>query len=372
MAKLSKEEMIKIVEDSIKIVDNKEFNVFFYVLDTKNNPSGSLEYIYSIALSLSKKGYNVTMLHKEEEFVGVGEWLGEEFAALTHRNIEKENVEIGPSDFLFIPEIFANVMIDTKKLPCKKIMIVKDYNFITEFMPVGITPAMLNIGDAIVTTNTQADKLHEYFPDIKTHVVSPCIQNKFRPSLDPKKLVINIVSKNISDANRIIKPFYWKYPVYKWVSFRDLRSVTQETFCEALRESFLTIWVDDKSNFGFTPIEALRCGNIVVAKTTETPCDWMVEKTEDGGERLTDACVWFDYLDSLPEMIASIVRTWTLDKVPVGLMEAAKKLNDKYTHEQQDADIDKSIVTELFAKRRDDFNMLLIQLKNNNDEKTNE
>ena len=110
MADITKNDMLKVVNESISKLENKEFNIYFFVLDTKGNPSSSLEYIYQTALSLSKMGYNVAMLHQEKEFVGVREWLGDEYADLKHFNIEKDNVPISASDFLFIPEIFANVM----------------------------------------------------------------------------------------------------------------------------------------------------------------------------------------------------------------------------------------------------------------------
>ena len=59
-------------------------------MDTKGNPSGSLEYIYKLALILNDNGYNVTMLYQKEaddEFVGVGDWLGEKYANLKHSDI---------------------------------------------------------------------------------------------------------------------------------------------------------------------------------------------------------------------------------------------------------------------------------------------
>ena len=34
MAELNKEEMIQIVEENIKRIEDKDFNVYFYVLDT--------------------------------------------------------------------------------------------------------------------------------------------------------------------------------------------------------------------------------------------------------------------------------------------------------------------------------------------------
>ena len=103
MAELTKQEMLRIVDENISRLKNKDFNLYFFVLDTKGNPTSSLEYIYQTALVLHKKGYNVSLLHQENDFVGVRDWLGDEYANLPHLNIEKDNVEITPSDFIFIP-----------------------------------------------------------------------------------------------------------------------------------------------------------------------------------------------------------------------------------------------------------------------------
>ena len=40
MAELNKEEMLRVVEENIQKMENKSFNVFFFVIDTKGNPSG--------------------------------------------------------------------------------------------------------------------------------------------------------------------------------------------------------------------------------------------------------------------------------------------------------------------------------------------
>ena len=48
-------------------------------------------------------------------------------------------------------------------------------------------------------------------------------------------MIINIISKEQSDINKIIKPFYWKYPMYKWVSFRDLRGFPKEIYSQYLK-----------------------------------------------------------------------------------------------------------------------------------------
>lgn len=361
MAEMTKTEMLKIVKESISKLESKEFNVFFFVLDTKGNPSGALEYIYQTALVLKDNGYNVAMLHQEKEFIGVGGWLGEEYASLPHYNIEKENVEITPSDFLFIPEIFANVMLQTKKLPCKRVIIIQNYDNICEFMPPTQTPFRLGITDAIVTTNEQVKKVKDFFPELKCHVVSPSIKSMFRNNDAPRKLVVNVLCKDQSKFNQIVKPFYWKNPIYQWVSFRDLRGLPQETFCDALRESAITIWMDDDTKFGYTLLESLRCGNIVLAKSPTHPSDWMF----DSEGELTNSVLWFEDIEDIPSILASVVRSWTLDMVPGDVYENQSKFNELYSEEQQNNEIMDAYVYELFNKRLKDFKEVLVDVENN-------
>ena len=99
--------VIQRIEAEIAKIDNKESNIFFFVLDTKGNPSGSLEYIYKLAMILKENEYNVTMLYQKEEneeFVGVEEWLGTKYSELEHYDIASDEVSVSPSDILFIPE----------------------------------------------------------------------------------------------------------------------------------------------------------------------------------------------------------------------------------------------------------------------------
>lgn len=373
---LSNQEKIKITIDKIEKLENKDFNVYFFVLDTKGNPSGSLEYIYQTALTLQKKGYKVTMLHQEKEtspngpyggnsFVGVGEWLGEEYANIPHKCIETENVEINSEDFLFIPEIFTNVMGSTKKLPCERVIILQNYQYLSEFMPVGVTPRDYRIRDVITTTSVQEGIVKSYFPNVNTHVVSPAINKMFRPATEPQKLVVNVIARNQSDVSKVMKPFYWKYPIYKWISFRDLRGLSQDAFSEALREAAITIWLDDETNFGYAALEAMRSDTILISKLPQTFSDWNLEKTESGDYVPTDACVWFDHIDRVPDILASVIRTYTLDKIPAEVYEKQHKLDDLYTPERQEAEIEKVYVNEIFGKRKKEFEIALSNLKNN-------
>ena len=357
---MTTKEMIKIAEENVERLEKKDFFIYFFVLDTKGNPSSALEYIYKTALTLHKLGYNVKILHNEKDFVGVGEWLGEEYANLPHANTEKENVEITASDFLFIPEIFANVMMQTKKLPCKRVIIVQNANNITEFLPVSQNLENLGITDAVVTTKSNGDKLTSFFPEVRTHIVSPSISPMFTTDNNPQKLIVNIVAKEQTDINRIIKPFYWKNPIYRFVSFRDLRGLPQDMFAAALREAALTIWIDDKTPFGYTLLEALRSGSVVLAKVPEEPTEWMVNS--DGS--LSEKIIWFDSLDAVSDMIAPAVRSWTRLEIPESVYEDEKSFDTLYSEDVQKAEIEHVYIKTIVERRLNEFKEVLAELKN--------
>lgn len=366
MSELKTEEKITIIEDNIKHMNEKTFNVYFFVLDTKGNPSGSLEYIYETAYTLKESGYNVAMLHQESEFVGVYDWMGEKYKELQHFNVETDNVEIKASDFLFIPDILANVMVQTKALPCKRILIVQNYNHLAEFMPIGATPDMLNVHEIITTTETQAEIIKKWFPRNKISVIEPYIKNVFRRTSENRNLVINIVAREQSDVNRIIKEFYWSYPMYKWVSFRDLRGMSHELLSEVLNDGILTIWVDENTNFGYTALQALRCGSLVLSKLPKTLPDWCLVENDDKKE-LTKSCMWFDDLNTLPQLIASIVRSWTMDEIPNEVYENISLLDKKYTKEDFVENVVNGYET-FFNKRKDEFEQVLTLFKNKENE----
>lgn len=353
-------EVVNKLEKELEKLNNKEFKVCFFIIDSKGNPSGSLGYIYETAFQLKEMGYNVQMLHQDKEFVGVGEWLGEKYSSLPHANIESDNVDISPADFLIIPEIFSNVMSQTKKLPCKRIALLQNFDYLTEFIPVGATWADLNIYDVITTTAEQEKMIKEVFPYVRTNIVRPSISPCFRDGVEPKKLIINIVAKEQSDVNKIVKPFYWKAPIYKWVSFRELRGLSREDFANALREAAITVWVDTDTNFGYTPIEAMKSGNIVIGKIPEIIPEWMLD-----GDNFKDNGLWFNDMRDVHRLIASVVKSWIYDEIPDTIIKNIKDMKDVYSIDEQRTDIVKVYVDGLFKQRKNELETAIIQFKNN-------
>lgn len=348
------------VRAEIEKIDKKENNVYFFVLDTKGIASGSLEYIYKLAMIAKNDGYNVSMLYqieKGDEFVGVKDWLGEEYANLPHHNVASDEIEITPSDIIFIPEIFANVMNQTKKLPCKRVAILQNYDYLLEQMPFAAQWGDFGILDCVCNTEYNSELIKDIFPYVRTTVVEPYIDKVFGQTIEPKKLIVNIVARDQSDINRVIKPFYWKYPTFKWVSFRDLRGFSKEGFAKALREAAITIWVDTDTSFGYSAIEAMKSGSIVIAKVPEKPLKWM-DPDDEQSLSLRNCCIWFDDFNSVQRQIATVVRSWITDNVPSEVEEEAKKVTDMFS-EKKTTDSFNDYLDKIIKTRRIELEALI-------------
>lgn len=357
-----KETVIERINSELSKIDNKENNIYFFVIDTKGNPSGSLEYIYKLASFVKDEGYNVTMLYQTsegEDFVGVNDWLGEKYSSLPHASINGEEISVSPSDVLFIPEIFSNIMVQTKKLPCKRIAILQNYDYMVEQMPFSVQWGDLGITECLTNTEYNAELIKDVFPYVKTNVITPYIDETFGTTTEPKKMIVNIVAKDQSDINRVVKPFYWKYPMYKWVSFRDLRGMEKTAFANALRESEVTIWLDDNTSFGYTALEAMKSGNIVIGKATQNEMPW----TKDG-ENYNDGCLWFNDINEVHKMLASILRAILTDNVPDKISEDAKKMTSEYTKERTKTEM-VSYIDDIVTRRRNEINSLLETVEKN-------
>ncbi len=361
---VSKDVIIKRVEEEIAKLKDKKSRFYFYVIDTKGVPSGSLLYIYRIAYYLHSKGYDVTMLHSEKEFVGIGEWAEGKYSELKHNIVDNRHLKVSPSDFLFIPDIYTEIMSQTKALPCKRVIIFQNDEYFTRFIPLGVSPYKYGITDAIVNTEYNADWFEQNLPRIKTHLVRPGISSTvFRKSEKPRKLIVNFVCKDGNDASRIIKPFMWKYPEYKWVTFTQLANLPQSTFADAIRDGAITVWIDEESSFGYAALEALKTGSIVIGKIPKKLPEWM--KSKDG---LTDSVIWFDDYSAVPDLLARLITMWLRDEVPDTIYDEIKTVENLHTKEVNDSDIE-SVITYLTEKRLAEFEGTLATL--NKKEETN-
>ena len=367
-------EILSRIEKSISAIKNKESVLYFFVADAKNTPNAKMEYVYELAYTLHEKKYNVCILYqldneytekelsdlirKEQpiderrKFVGVSGWLGEKYGKLKHLNIANGTWQVSPHDFLFIPEAFAGLMKETynKRVPCKRYAIVQNFRHITEFIPFGDQWATYGITDAIVTTQKQCDLLKSVFKYVNTYLIPPYIPEYFRKPLTAKKLIVNVVSKTQEDAEHIVKMFYWKYRLFNFVPFRFLSGLPREKYAELLKESAITVWVDQDSSFGNNAIESIRCGNIIIGKMPDIIPDWMVDEKGD----LLPNGLWVDDINAIPDILASVVNEWIEDEVSPKIYEEMTKTDKKYGFDEWSQNVD-NMIEDVFKKTLNEF-----------------
>lgn len=381
--------VINRIESEIEKLNNKDFTLYFFTVDSKNTPSGMLVYTYELAYQLKNMGFKVCMLYqvdneytdreirKQQEkgtydpmnvqtFCGVGDWMGEEYASLPHLNISRNGVwSVAPSDFLFIPDAFTSLMTQTyiHKIPCHRYVLLTNFDYVTDSVPLGTQWANFGIKDCIAISELQGKLIKDVMPYVNVDVLNPMIPEYFRKSNQPKKLVVNIISKKQSDINKIMKMFYWKYPLYKFISFRDLRGMNREHYAEQLREGAITVWVDTETPFGYGALEAMRCGNIVIGKIPEHIQEWMLNENGD----IRDNAIWFDSFETLPDILAQVIGSWMQDDIPEVLYNEMEKTNQLYTKENYNNRI-QNIMDNIISNRINELNSVKYIKGNKNNE----
>jgi len=354
------------LENSIQQITDKKNKLMFFVADSKGTPIGSLSYTYELAYRLNEMGYTVQMLYaeKEGEFVGVKGWLGEKYASLPHFNVTKDIVDVSPCDVIFIPELYSSVMTKTRDLRCKKIAILQNFRYMTDLIPLGASWESMGIYECITTSKNMEERLHEVFPKIKTHVIRPIISEVFKPSED-KKLIVNIISKDSSVINDVIKPFKWRYPAYGFVTFRHINGIPREEFAKYIAEGEISIWVDPVTDFGYSALEAMAAGNIVIGKIPENEPEWMFDEK---GEPY-DNGVWFYKTRELPDILAQVLKLVLHNGIPSSVVDNIKDTLSKYTQEKQDEDIKKVVIDEIIEDTKNGLKLFEDALKNKLNEK---
>lgn len=365
------QEQIKQGKSVLEKLNNKDFTLYFFTLDTKGNPTAGIANIYEHVKTLNSLGYKASILHEKNDYKlkgdengnGIAEWLGEEYASLPHASIEGQQLNISPSDFIIIPEIFSNIMDQVKSFPCKKIVFSQSYDYLLELLPIGKRwNTDYNFHDVITTSEKQARFVNSLFPSIRTHVVPVSIPSYFKENEQPKIPVVTIVSRNHGDAAKIAKAFYLQFPVYKWITFKELRGIPRRQFANELAKSCLAVWIDDQAGFGTFPLEAMECNTPVIGKMPNMIPEWMETKDEEGNYMIKNNGVWTNTTLNIPELIATYIKVWLEDSVPSELLESMKSSKGQYSPEKQTQSIE-NVYAGLLENRKKEVEALIENLE---------
>jgi hypothetical protein len=89
------EEQIGQITNVLSNLNDKNFTLYFFTLDTKGNPTAGIANIYEHVKILTNLGYKAVILHEKNDYHlrgnedghGISDWLGEEYASLPHVSI---------------------------------------------------------------------------------------------------------------------------------------------------------------------------------------------------------------------------------------------------------------------------------------------
>jgi hypothetical protein len=315
-------DLIKKLEQSIENLKEKKSRVFFFVQDTKGNARASIRYTYQMAMALKDSGHESIILHEKPDYFGVQDWLGGDYMSkLQHISVEGQNLEVAPEDTIVVPEIYGYVMPQLANLPCAKVVLCQSYDYIFETLQPGQTWGQFGFTKCITTSETMKDYISKVMRGTSIDVVEPIISDNFKPSNFPPKPVVAIHSREQRDSINLIKSFYVKYPQYRWISFRDMRGISESEFANNLRECMLSIWIDEKSSFGTYPIESMASAVPVMSKAPNLVPEWI--SAENG--------LWIDDVLKLQDYVAEFIQNWLEDNVSEQLYTSGIETSKKYS-----------------------------------------
>jgi hypothetical protein len=337
-------EQLEKIKESIEKIENKDFGIYFFTIDTKGNPTAGVATIYEHVKKLRELGYNANILHdkndyklrEDEEGMGIAEWLGEEYANLPHVSIESQKLQVGPSDFVVIPEAFASIIKQTVSFPCKRIVFLQSYEYIFEMLEIGEGWEQFGITDVITTNKSLSEYAQSVFRGLRTDIIPVGIPEYFKNSTEPKIPTIAMSARDKRELLKIVKIFYQKYPHYRFVTFRDMSGLPREMFAKELSKSFVSVWIDELSSFGTFPLESMRTKTPVIGKIPRMVPEWMGSVDQKGNLNLNDNGIWTPNLNSIPDIIATMVGLYLEDAIPENILNGMSEWENKYSTEESD------------------------------------
>lgn len=323
---------IDVLTKSIARLENKTSKFLFCVPDTPT-PSASIYELYTHANAVIKLGYKAIILTERRD-LKPPDWIESEYTDIPHLLITDSKLTVSPDDFMIIPDVFTNIMEQTKKLPCTRICLVQSLDYLLNSLIPGTDLTNFGINEVITTSKVLEDKLNIFFKDTyKIKKYSIGIPDYFTKSQKPQKPVVSIVSRNSNDISKVIKLFYCKYPQYRWVTFDPLLSdskpptqLSRVDFAERVSGNFAAVWIDRISSFGTFPLECMKSGVIPIFVIPDLIPEYIKE-----GNDFVDAGLYTDNVYDIPTMIGDLLSRFIDDSIPEDIYDKMQEISSKYS-----------------------------------------
>jgi hypothetical protein len=327
--------------DKIKLslanLNAKKNKIMFFVPDVQGVPAASIYEIYFHATVLKNNEYNVFILTETNKFEKP-DFIESELTDLIHVSMESNRLTVSPEDLLVIPEIFTNVMEQTKNLPCMRVILFQSIDNATKALLPGYDWTMFGMTNVLTTSKTMERFVEEFYGkgkfNIKTYNVS--VPDYFKDQFSLKKPVISIIVRNERELDKIVKLFLSKYPQYRWLNFEPMlttskppKHLKRKDFAEKLGKNFAALWIDRISSHALFPLECMKVGTIPISYIPDVTPEYIVED----GKAVENAGVWTDDFFQLPALIADTLRKFLDDEISEDVYNTMKGVVAKYSPE---------------------------------------
>jgi hypothetical protein len=343
-AELEKIEKIKISLD--KLVNKK--SKFLFVVPESQGPTASVYEIYFHATVVKNMGYEILILVERGDYVAPA-WIEKELTQFKHISMADPKLMVGPEDIMVIPEVYSNVMEQTKNLPCQRIGLLQSVDYMMNSLIPGTDWTSFNIHDIITTSETLKEWIETFQGknkfNIKTYNVG--IPAYFERSEIPQKPIISVVGRNANEISKLVKLFFSRYPQYSWVTFDPMltkskppQQMRRVDFAKRLQGNFAAVWIDRISSFGTFPLECMKSGVIPICLKPDITPEYILERTSgDTGQVVKiaeGAGVWTDNFYDLPVLIGEVLIKFLDDAISPDLYISMEKLAEKFNQENSE------------------------------------
>ena len=358
-AEQAEQEKIEKIKVSLDKLVNKK-SKFLFAIPESQSPVASIYEMYFHAAVVKNLGYEVIVMVEKGDYV-VPAWIEKELTDHTHMSMADPKLQVGPEDIMVIPEVYSNVMEQTKNLPCLRVGLLQSVDYMTSSLIPGTDWASFNITDVITTSQTLKEWLETFYGenkfDIKTYNIG--IPEYFERSKLPQKPVISVIGRNANEISKFVKLFFSKYPQYNWVTFDPMvtrskppQPLRRVDFAKRLQGNFAALWIDRISSFGTFPLECMKSGTIPICLKPDIMPEYMIERDEEGNavKAVEGAGVWTENYYDLPVLVGEVLVKFLDDAISPELYETMEAVASKYNQTDAEAKL-VEIYGELVNKR---------------------
>jgi len=358
-AEQAEQEKIEKIKASLDKLVNKK-SKFLFAIPESQSPVASIYEMYFHASVVKNLGYEVIVMVEKGDYV-VPAWIEKELTDHPHMSMSDPKLQVGPEDIMVIPEVYSNVMEQTKNLPCLRVGLLQSVDYMTSSLIPGTDWSSFGITDVITTSQTLKEWLETFYGenkfDIKTYNIG--IPEYFEKSKLPQKPVISVIGRNANEISKFVKLFFSKYPQYNWVTFDPMvtrskppQPLRRVDFAKRLQGNFAALWIDRIASFGTFPLECMKSGTIPICLKPDIMPEYMIERDEEGNavKAVEGAGVWTENYYDLPLLVGEVLVKFLDDAITPELYETMEAVASKYNQTDAEARL-VEIYGELVNKR---------------------